>query len=299
MTPGKGVADAWREFGQQLAQSAAEHAVHLQSQDMARLQNKVHQTLESMKRSSSEDDVRQKGRELIAELEGHNRAAQAAIAGALGELRATAVTLAGGVRELVANGGNAEQVQSCEGFLQKLQQQIDKMEGARPPDSAFEEPIAAVPPQTDPLTGIPNGLAAREAVLEAQSGERPPYLCVIHIQSLDLLNARFGQRIGDQIVLACSQHLANNLCRSGDSIFRWRGPAFVALLDRDDTPAGVSREVSHVCNSIASSFFGEPHRSILIPVKLASTTFSMESRLVSEIFESIERFIVRAGRPAS
>ena len=187
-------------------------------------------------------------------------------------------------------------------FVQELNNRIKELEPARGEKATQQNRPNLVTPaasQNDTLTAIPNGVAAREAILNAQAANHPPHLAVMHLQSLDLLNARFGQRIGDQIVLTCCQHLASNLCRENDRIFRWRGPAFVALLERDDSPAGVGREISHVCNSIACSFFGEPHRSILIPVKLASTTIAIESRLVTEIFDSIERFIVRAGRPMS
>jgi GGDEF domain-containing protein len=208
------------------------------------------------------------------------------------------------IQEIVRLLGDKDRERSSQlnAFVQELQERIKELESrpqSRGAMALATQGTQAAPAQIDALTGIPNGAAAREAVLHAQAGDPLPHLAVIHIQSLDLLNARFGQRIGDQIVLTCCQHLASNLCREKDRIFRWRGPAFIALLERDDSPAGVAREISHVCNSVSSSFFGEPHRSILIPVKMVSSTLPIESRLVTEVFDSIERFIVRAGRPVA
>jgi GGDEF domain-containing protein len=181
-------------------------------------------------------------------------------------------------------------------FVQELRARIAQLERVNTKTDENGMEVAAPVPLIDALTGVMSGAAAREAILNAQADDHPAHLAVIHIQSLNVLNTRFGQRIGDQIVLTCCQHLANNLCRERDRIFRWRGPAFVALLERDDSPAGVGREVSHTCNAIPSGFFGEPHRSILIPVRMTSTTVPLEGRLITDVFDAIERFIARAER---
>jgi GGDEF domain-containing protein len=328
---------AWRDLSQGLIQ-AAMHSPHLAPQDGALLQQNLMATLVGLQGDPADDVVRKLGHEAIAELERHNKMTQQATAQTLGELRDTISALSEGLRTLTGKSEVASHVEALqqivttatsateleagraqveeliqligrkerdrtsrqEEFVRELQERIEQLEEAKNrtgADAARELAIHA--PTMDMLTGVPNGVAAREAILNAQATDRPPHLAVMHIQSLDVLNARFGQRIGDQIVLTCCQHLASNLCRENDRIFRWRGPAFVALLDRDDSPAGVGREVSHVCNAIASSFFGEPHRSILIPVKMASITIALESRLITDVFDSIERFIVRAGRPNS
>jgi GGDEF domain-containing protein len=328
---------AWREFGRNLVQ-AAMHSPHLVPEDGAALRQALMAVLDGVKGEPAEEVVRKFGQEAAAELERHNKATQQELSKTLGELRETISALSEGLTKLTGKSevathiaalqtivtsatsteeleaGRAqveglieligrkedERAQRQQSFVNELQRRIEELEKAESRTGAeAARELVAQAPTTDTLTGVPNGVAAREAVLNCQTSDRPPHVAVIHIQCLDVLNARFGQRIGDQIVLTCCQHLASSLCRETDRIFRWRGPAFVVLLDRDDSPAGVGREVSHACNSISSSFFGEPHRSILIPVKMASAMIPIESRLITDVFDSIERFIVRSGRPNS
>jgi GGDEF domain-containing protein len=323
----------WREFAKSIALSAARTAVHARAEQLIALQKTFQNALDELGTHPSADALQNASQLLCQELERHNREAQEMYLASMAELKQTAKVLSdqigaitGGTEKnrgleamesILAEATTADEVASVRDELVQAMQTLRQNETARKARTeAFlselegrilqlEETggqVAVVPgaiAQVDSLTGLPDGQAAREAIVAAQGEDATVHLAIMYIQSLDVLNARYGQRIGDQIILTCCQFLASNLCREHDRMFRWRGPAFVALLQRDDSPAGVSREVAQVCGGLPSSFFGEPNRTILIPIRINSIALPLGSQYCTELFESIDRFILRSGRPTA
>jgi len=86
--------------------------------------------------------------------------------------------------------------------------------------------------RADPVTGLAQRPDAEAALVEAAQENRRLYAVIFVIERLELINSRFGYAAGDQILVLFSQHLSQNLSRR-DQLFRWSGPALLALLERD------------------------------------------------------------------
>jgi diguanylate cyclase len=87
---------------------------------------------------------------------------------------------------------------------------------------------------TDPLTGLPNRRALREAITEALQEayptRRPVSLAFIDLDGFKAINDRHGHEAGDQFLKAVASRLGAAM-RSGDRVGRWGGDEFLVLFD--------------------------------------------------------------------
>jgi diguanylate cyclase (GGDEF)-like protein len=85
----------------------------------------------------------------------------------------------------------------------------------------------------DPLTGLPNRAAFREACERARSLARrtrePLSLAILDLDRFKSVNDRHGHPIGDQVLRAVATVLTRSL-RASDMVARWGGEEFVVLL---------------------------------------------------------------------
>lgn len=123
------------------------------------------------------------------------------------------------------------------------------------------------------------------------------YAAAFYVQRLEQFNARLGDKIGNELLCLAAQRIVNALLRPGDQLFRWRGPAFVALLNRGDGLVDVRREVQRV---VASRFHfelrgGAMLASIGVDAKVVSVATACSS---AEIIQEMEQFFALPGTRA-
>jgi diguanylate cyclase (GGDEF)-like protein/putative nucleotidyltransferase with HDIG domain len=110
---------------------------------------------------------------------------------------------------------------------------------------------------TDPLTGIQNRryLENRlaEDVQRARAFRQPLSLLFLDVDHFKHVNDSLGHHVGDQLLCALSGVLASQL-RSGDTIARYGGDEFVAILPDTDREAAhtVARRLQRVVGRLAS-----------------------------------------------
>lgn len=112
---------------------------------------------------------------------------------------------------------------------------------------------------------------------------------------MNLINARFGEAVGDQVILFCSQHIATHLTGAHDVLFRWRGPGFVALLERGDSPLAVASEVRRVTSMPLSRFFMTPSRTVYLPIKLTGEVLPLAGKGLDEVLEAVQQSLYAHG----
>ena len=151
--------------------------------------------------------------------------------------------------------------------------------------------------QFDPCTGLPTRPEAQQAIRRALTGKLPVYIAVFYLHRMAVTNARFGEAIADQMLLFCSQHIATRLTKLHDSLFRWRGPAFVVVLEREDSLLTVNSEVQRLLSAPLRRFFELPSRTVYLPLKLTGTAFAAADRTDVEIFEQIENYVANVHEP--
>jgi GGDEF domain-containing protein len=81
----------------------------------------------------------------------------------------------------------------------------------------------------DPVTGLPGEAAAQAQFLSAIREGAPKHAAVFVLVSSRLINLRFGRPAGNEAIRLLKRFLAEQL-DSGDILFRWSGPAIVAVL---------------------------------------------------------------------
>lgn len=96
------------------------------------------------------------------------------------------------------------------------------------------------------------------------------------IERMAIINARFGYRVGDQMIAGLRQHLTDNL-PEGDRLFRWRGPYLLALIERDMAAGLPSLEMALIGAWCSEYEIKVRDREALIPVSVSWQMFPLKS----------------------
>lgn len=160
-------------------------------------------------------------------------------------------------------------------------------------ESSWHPPVnAGVPPANgDSLSGLPLRAKAEGALEEATHSNGHCFVVAFVVDRVQLINARFGYAVGDQILVLLRDHLAKHL-QAGDQLFRWTGPVFLALLDRPNLPDGVRAEVKRITSVKLETTVQIGTRSVLLPVASTSAIFSLfEIDSMPLLIEQIDAFV--------
>jgi GGDEF domain-containing protein len=151
---------------------------------------------------------------------------------------------------------------------------------------------------TDPGTGLPMRAEAEEMVgLTIESGKRS-YAVVFYLHRMAVTNARFGEAIGNQVILFCSQHIATAVLRAEDHVFRWQGPAFVGIIERPESLQAVTSEIQRLAAAPISRHFETPSRSVYLPIRLTCEVVPLFETAASDVMGQIGRFILNTSGQA-
>jgi GGDEF domain-containing protein len=121
--------------------------------------------------------------------------------------------------------------------LAELREQLEIAQGVRSSKGTNTTP--------DTLTGLEARGCAERALAAALDAGVPAYATLFVVDSLHLINTRYGYSTGDQMLRVVCDHLASGLS-PGDRLFRWTGPAFVALMERVESLAEIEQEIKRI-----------------------------------------------------
>jgi GGDEF domain-containing protein len=157
----------------------------------------------------------------------------------------------------------------------------------------------AVTNSLDICTGLPTRPDGEAAIQKAIQRNAHAYAAVFYLHRMAMTNARFGEAMGNQMILFCSQHISSRLTRANDLLFRWSGPAFLALIDRQDPHLAVTNEVQRMITVPLSRFIETPSRSVYLPMKITADVYPLWKTTSEEVMSRIERFVSAAsGQPS-
>jgi GGDEF domain-containing protein len=140
----------------------------------------------------------------------------------------------------------------------------------------------------DSCTGLLTQSDAEAVIRRVISSGAQAYVAAFYAHRMQLINARFGDGIGNQVILFCSQHIATNLSTS-DTLFRWRGPGFVAVIERNESPLAIASEVQRFTSMPLSRFFETPSRTVYLPIKLTAEVFPTTGKSAEEVIEQVQK----------
>jgi GGDEF domain-containing protein len=169
-----------------------------------------------------------------------------------------------------------------------------KRSGVAEAVSRRQEPSRAL--DLDPVTELPCEAAARGQFLAAlQSGELR-HVVVFVLGSAQRINLRFGRATGDEVVRANSSGMSPAQLQSGDRMFRWPGPAVVALLSTTEPFDRIRARMKRFLEKPIERDFDINGRSVLIPLSIAWSVFPLSVPLAG-VNRQIHDFHRRPGLP--
>ena len=168
-------------------------------------------------------------------------------------------------------------------LISKLQIEIENLREAeqKQHQRAFEPGMETRP--KDCMTAI------RQAI---ERGTRH-YAVVMVVNRVQPINARFGREAGDRMLTRFKEYVRGQLTPA-DELFRYTGPAMVAILERPDDFHNVRAVVRRMLDVPLEENYEVSGRSVLIPISAAWSVF-MLSASAESTEKQIQTFIATQG----
>lgn len=173
--------------------------------------------------------------------------------------------------------------------LAQIREQLEIAQGVR-----RSQATKAVAPDT--LTGLQARGSAERALAAALEARLPVFAALFVVDSLHLINARYGYSTGDQMLHVVCDHLVSGLS-PGDRLFRWTGPAFVALMERVESLIEVKQEISRIGSAALKVTVQIGNGSVSLPISTLSLLVPVsEVKTVPDITKRMDAFIGEQAR---
>jgi GGDEF domain-containing protein len=151
-------------------------------------------------------------------------------------------------------------------------------------------------PAPDPATGLRARVAAVAAMGEAALSPQPRYAALFIVDRVPLINARLGYAAGDQMLKFYLEELHRRL-PIADQLFRWSGPAFIALLHRSGQIDKVREQLGVTAPKKLERTIDLPNRSALVSISATWAVFPI-ALPIEEVIEQIDTFMSSHVSPA-
>jgi GGDEF domain-containing protein len=146
----------------------------------------------------------------------------------------------------------------------------------------------AMGPHLDPATGLPGKVEAERRLQADVVSPGTKFLLLAVVNRLQAVNARFGNAIGDQVLCVAAGHFRAAL-PAEDQLYRWQGPALVAVLSRTEAIGTVREEVRRFAEKKLEKSFSIGSRSVLLPISASWAIFPIVPPL-DALFRKVEIF---------
>jgi GGDEF domain-containing protein len=140
----------------------------------------------------------------------------------------------------------------------------------------------------DAATGLPSKKEALKAIQAAVASPDSRFLAIAVVSRVQAVNARFGYAVGDRMLAAFAEHFQGNL-GAGDQVFRWHGPALIALLERGDELEAVRTEIRRFAETKLEKTVEVGSRTVMLPISATWSIFQVTQPL-EELLKKMEAF---------
>lgn len=164
----------------------------------------------------------------------------------------------------------------------QIQRQVERAyECANEPPGAEEE--------IDRTTGLRTRTIAKKAFHAALQTPGQKYVVTAVVNRIQSVNRRFGYTIGDQLLKRVSDLFGETLA-GADQLFRWHGPALVALVEREQPIETVRAEMRRISSKRIEGVLDLGEEGPLLPLSASWQVLPLNTS-ASEIAKSIDNFI--------
>ena len=311
-----------------ILEAVASHAVEADPVERQTFQTCLREIVAKMEESNDDGMLVLTG-EAIKSIESYNRGVRSALGSQIKELQSIASLFtrsmlqiskgsAGSSSKLrlierqIEKSCQAEDLRTIKAQLQQsleviceeaVQQELRSEQATEQLREAMSRPesaalLADAVADLDLVTGLPNFRAAEQAIRDACAGTTKSYAVLLCIERLEVINNRFGFATGDRVLLIFGQHLAQCFSKT-DRLFRWRGPGFLALLDRSDAEMAVRAEVARIASTRLEEEIELNARSVLLPISSSWMLTSLANSSPEQISQKLDKFSAsQPGAPA-
>ncbi len=157
---------------------------------------------------------------------------------------------------------------------------------SRPESAAV---LAEAVSDLDLVTGLPNFRAAEKEIRAALSTGTSTYAVLFCVDRVEVINSRFGFSVGDRILMLFGQHLAQRIS-STDRLFRWRGPGFLALLDRNGPEISIRAEIARMMSARLEQQIELGGRSVLLPIAASWMLTGVANSTMEKLSQKLDTF---------
>ncbi|HVV47226.1 MAG TPA: diguanylate cyclase [Bryobacteraceae bacterium] len=164
--------------------------------------------------------------------------------------------------------------------IRSLQRQVGQR-GAEIPTPSNDTP--------DPTTGLPCKPAALQAMQAAAETGMRLYVVAMVVKGVQSVNTRFGFEVGDRMLRTFKENLERHLSPK-DKLFRWDGPAIVALMDRAEPVGQVRTQIRRILDGRLEQNFTVDGRSVLIPIHADFLIFPLMPPM-AQVVRQIQKFV--------
>ena len=135
---------------------------------------------------------------------------------------------------------------------------------------------------SDHVTGLPTRTEA-EAALSRVAGSGIQAVAVIFVMKrLKQLNSRFGYEAGNGLLAWLSTYLGSG-ANPEEGLFRWSGPALVAVIRRNVPLARIRQELASLIADMPPREITIGARRVAVPLSVGWMVFPVTARLVSQL----------------
>jgi len=145
--------------------------------------------------------------------------------------------------------------------------------------------------EVDRVSGLPSAEKAESAIGDRIGPESRYYAAVFVVERVESVNLRYGYAAGDQLLQTFGRYLVAQL-EPMDEVFRWRGPTFVALLDRTTSADAVRAELARFASSRQEHMTQVDGRPLKLPLSCAWAVVPLaKCQIAGEASQQIDRFV--------
>jgi GGDEF domain-containing protein len=147
--------------------------------------------------------------------------------------------------------------------------------------------------RVDATTGLPGHDECLAGILEAIGKGTRHYAVVMVVNRVEPISARFGKEAGEWMLSRFREYIEKEFEES-DPLFRWTGPAIVAILERREAFEQVRTFVKRMLETPINQTLDVNGRSVFIPISCAWSVF-MLSAVPEATEKQIQKFIAGQG----
>ena len=148
-------------------------------------------------------------------------------------------------------------------LIERLQKEVES--GARPAERQSRQRV-------DQSVGLPGQEECLAAIREVIARGTRHYVVVMVVNRVEPISARFGKEAGDWM-LSRFREVVESQLEESDMLFRWGGPAMVAIVERAQSFDQVRASVKRMFEVPVNETIDVNGRSVFVPITAAWSVF--------------------------